>query len=151
MKIIKILVALLVGALVAIQFVGIDKTAPEFNKENDLLTLKAPPAEMAQMLRNACYDCHSNETQWPWYSHFAPVNWMLEKHVIEGREKLNFSHWGEMEFEDQLFAVEEMIEEIEIGEMPMPGYVAMHKSAQLTDVQKQQLIEWLRSLQNIDE
>jgi hypothetical protein len=151
MKIIKILVALLMGALVAIQFVGIDKTAPDFNQENDLLTRKTPPAEMAQMLRNACYDCHSNETQWPWYSHFAPVNWMLEKHVIEGREKLNFSYWGEMEFEDRLFAVEEMIEEIEIGEMPMPGYVAMHKSAQLTDAQKQQFIDWLRSLQNIDE
>lgn len=86
----------------------------------------------------ACFDCHSNETAYPWYSNVAPVSWLLARHVSEGRHKLNFSTWGTGRQEAEHFA-----RLIESGEMPSWDYVLMHPEARLTDAEKQQLIDGL--------
>lgn len=150
MKILKILIILLIAAFIIIQFFRIDKTNPEFDPVIDLITMENPPIEVAQMLKSACYDCHSNETIWPWYSNIAPISWMLEQHVEDGRDNINFSFWGEIEKEDRLYVLEEMIEEIEEAEMPLPGYLITHSDAKLSDTQRQLLIDWLRSKQTLD-
>ena len=92
------------------------------------------PATRALAVR-ACFDCHSNETAYPWYSNVAPVSWLLARHVSEGRHKLNFSTWGTGRQEAEHFA-----RLIESGEMPSWDYVLMHPEARLTDAEKQQLI-----------
>jgi len=147
MKFLRILFIFLVAVFVLAQFFSIDKTNPEFDTENDLIVMENPPADIAQVLKSACYDCHSNETVWPWYSNIAPISFVVEKHVIEGRDNLNFSFWGEFDQEDKSYVVEEMIEEIEEGDMPFPGYDMAHPDAKLTDKQKEKLFTWLRSLQ----
>ncbi len=149
MKFIKIVFIVLFIMFILAQFVSIDKTNPEFDASTDLITMENPPAEIVKILKSTCYDCHSNETIWPWYSSVAPVSWMVEKHVIDGRDNLNFSYWGEFDEEDKAYVIEEIIEEIEEGAMPIPGYDITHPQAKLTDEQKEKLFVWLRSLQNI--
>ena len=84
----------------------------------------------------ACFDCHSNETVWPWYSNVAPVSWLVQNHTDEGREKLNFSEWGTRRYE-----VDELGETVREGEMPPLTYLPTHPDARLTAAEKQQLID----------
>ena len=86
----------------------------------------------------ACFDCHSNETAYPWYSTVAPVSWLLQRHITEGRRKLNFSTWGSGRQEAEHFA-----RLIESGEMPGWDYVLMHPEASLSNAEKQGLIDGL--------
>jgi hypothetical protein len=89
------------------------------------------------LAKRACFDCHSNETQWPWYSHLAPVSWLVQNHVDEARSEVNFSDWrGDAKHGEKPGELQEMIEE---GEMPMAGYVAIHGHAKLSEEEKKQL------------
>ena len=147
MKFLRILFIFLVAAFVVLQFFGIEKTNPEFDQSGDFITMEKPPMEVEKMLKSTCYDCHSNETIWPWYSNIAPFSFLIEQHVIDGRDNLNLSLWNEFDKEDQAYVIEEMIEEIEDGEMPLPGYDNLHPKAKLSAEQKEILFKWLRSLQ----
>lgn len=92
------------------------------------------------LVRAACYDCHSNETRYPWYGNIAPVSWLVYHDINEGRENLNFSTWTKREVE-----VDNLIDQIEKGAMPKPIYLPMHPEAQLTAEQKAQLIAGLQA------
>jgi hypothetical protein len=102
----------LAAIFVLIQFVPVDRTNPPVEGE-----VPAPP-EVREVLQRACYDCHSNETNWPWYSRVAPVSWLVARDVHEGREHLNFSTWNRLSTRDQVEAMRESWEEVEEGEMP---------------------------------
>lgn len=86
----------------------------------------------------ACFDCHSNETTWPWYSNIAPISWRLQKHVDEGREKLDFSEWGTREQE-----TDEIVKSVREGEMPPGDYLLLHPEARLSDADRAAFIEGL--------
>ncbi len=136
--------AFLIGALmVVIQFFQPDRSTPPFDASQDFLTLMAPPAEVSDMVRVACYDCHSYQTQWPWYSYFQPVGWLVGRHVREGRAHLNLSEWGNMSEEDRAEMLEEMAEEVSEGEMPLKAYALMHPKANLSEAQRAALSNWL--------
>ena len=107
--------------------------------------LEAPP-EVSSILRAACYDCHSNETHWPWYSYIAPISWQVAHHVDEGRRELNFSDWGSYRESKQLSLAEEMLEQIDQGEMPTWDYKLAHPEARLTSEQIAVLRAWVDSL-----
>lgn len=99
-------------------------------------------AETRALVKRACFDCHSNETIWPWYSKVAPSSWLVQRDVEQGRKKMNFSDWGRRN-EDG----EEIREVILEGEMPLPAYLLMHPEARLTEEETLRLIEGLmRSL-----
>jgi cytochrome c553 len=122
--------------LVLAQFVSIDRTNPPV--ESDV----PAPAEAKAALRRACYDCHSNETVWPWYSRVAPVSWLLAYDVIEGREELNFSTWGRYDSARQRKKLAETIETLKEGEMPPGFYTIMHPAARLADADRQAIVAW---------
>ncbi|RMH04788.1 MAG: heme-binding protein [Planctomycetota bacterium] len=128
----KILVLLLV-AFVAIQFVPVECSNPPVVSDFD------GPAEIAALLRRACYDCHSNETRWPWYARVAPVSWLLAEHVEDGRKHLNFSEWDEDEAWENK---EEIGEEVGEGEMPLKGYALLHAEARLSEEERAALLAW---------
>lgn len=133
------IVAVIVVLFVLLQLVSF--VVPAFARTNPAVTYQvqwsSPEAEA--LARTACYDCHSNDTQWPWYGYIAPVSWLVAKDVNEAREVFNFST-GEGEFE-----ADEMIDEIREGGMPLPNYVSMHPDAKLTDAQKQTLIDGIEA------
>ena len=92
-------------------------------------------AQTATLVKRACYDCHSNETVWPWYSYVAPVSWLIYGDVMEGRSKMNFSDWNRRQRDAR-----EIVEVIQEGEMPPFQYLPMHPEARLTAAEKGQLI-----------
>lgn len=133
----KVLLGLAV-ALLAIQLIRPEKTNPPITREVEA------PAEVKVLLERACYDCHSNETKWPWYSNVAPVSWLVAHHVDEGRRELNFSEWDAYDDKRRAHKLEETEEMISRGEMPEALYVLGHREANLTDAEKKLLIDWAR-------
>lgn len=142
----KVLVALLV-VLVVIQFFQIDKTNPEFDANQDFLKIHETPTAIASTIKAACYDCHSNESVYPWYSNIQPVGWFLKNHIEEGKHHLNFSEFGTYTTKKQAHKLEECYELIEKGEMPLESYTIIHKDAVLTEAQKTELISFLKEVE----
>lgn len=103
------------------------------------------PKQVDLILRRACYDCHSNETVWPWYSRIAPVSWAIANDVKKGRAALNFSTWTRLSNEQRAEAVAESWEEVAEGKMPTWYYVPLHPDARLSAEDKSALREWARS------
>jgi hypothetical protein len=122
--------------LVGIQFVPVERSNPAVTGEI------SPPDHVMEILRGACYDCHSNETRWPWYSRVAPVSWWIARNVRTARETMNFSEWEGLLEEDQNEAREEIWEEVEKGTMPLSDYLRMHPEAVLTEPQREALRRW---------
>jgi cytochrome c551/c552 len=96
-----------------------------------------------QLAQQACFDCHSNETVWPWYSSVAPMSWMLQRHVDEGRAELNFSEWGMGREEEEGEEAEELVESVIEGEMPPANYLPLHPEARLSAAEKETLAQGL--------
>lgn len=96
--------------------------------------------EVRDLAKRACFDCHSNETQWPWYTHVAPASWLVQRDVDEGRRKLNFQEWQTPQKE-----AHEAAEEVQEGEMPMKIYLPLHPQARLTPEEKAKLVAGLKA------
>jgi hypothetical protein len=109
---------------------------------HDLLASNAPPAPIVVLLKEACYDCHSYESRWPWYSYIAPVSWSLVGHVNDAREMLNFSDWPWDNPGRARKKWGRIAEAIDAGEMPLPEYTWLHEKARLDPGQRHQLVEW---------
>ncbi|MCY0968678.1 heme-binding domain-containing protein [Chryseobacterium wangxinyae] len=139
----KILTILLV-AFIIIQFFPIDKTNPPVNEGMDFLKIKNTPENITKLISNSCYDCHSNETRYPWYSNIAPSSWFLKNHIDEGRQNLNFSTFAMYEPKRQIHKMEECIEMIETAEMPLESYYIGHQDAKLTDQQRKELVVYFK-------
>lgn len=141
----KILIALLV-VLVVLQFFQIDKTNPVVDESKDFLKTQNTPEEIASIIKTSCYDCHSNESKYPWYSNVQPAGWFLKDHIDEGRRELNFSTFTDYEVKRQDHKLEECIEYIEKDEMPLGSYTLVHREAALTEAQKNILIDYFKSV-----
>ena len=127
---------------VIIQFVPAGKpdTIPE--NENDLIYNNHIPESIVNILKTSCYDCHSNETSFPWYSHVAPVSWLVNRDVIKGREELNFSEWESQSKMDKAKNIDKIINEVKGGKMPMRIYILMHSEAKLNEDARQHFADW---------
>ncbi|MFP3599405.1 heme-binding domain-containing protein [Chryseobacterium sp. SIMBA_029] len=141
----KIIVIVLV-AFIMIQFFPIDKTNPPATPGMDFLRIKDTPPEIAKIISTSCYDYHSNETKYPWYSSIAPSSWFLKNHVVEGRKHLNFSTFAVYEPKRQAHKLEECIEMIEKKEMPLESYYIGHQDAKLTDQQRLELVTYFKKV-----
>jgi hypothetical protein len=116
-----------------------------FGKDHSNSAIQSEPAwdspETRALAKRTCFDCHSNETIWPWYANIAPVSWLLSVDVTEGRQRMNFSEWAQGGSQD----LNEIVEVIQEGEMPPFQYLLMHPEAKLTSSEKQTLIEGFRN------
>lgn len=134
--------------LAGLQFVPSELPPSSSRPASDLLGSGVIPDDVASMLKTSCYDCHSVETRYPWYSHVAPVSWLVAKDVREGREELNFSDWSTLSRRKKVSRLEDIKEMVAEGDMPMPIYLALHWDARLTDAQRQRLADWSNALQD---
>ena len=138
-KVFRFLRWLLLGivlALIVMQFVPVERSNPPVEAE------VPAPANVRAVLKRSCYDCHSNETRWPWYSHVAPVSWLVAHDVHEARKHLNFSTWNRYDPKRQAKKLNEAWEEVDEGEMPLWYYLAVHRDAVLSAEDKALLREW---------
>jgi len=138
-----VLAALVFGVA---QFIRPDTNVPERDPAVDLIALTRPGNEVAGLLHTACYDCHSDQTVYPWYDRITPVNWWVQHHVDEARAEGNFSEWGELPEKKRKHFAEEAVELITDGEMPLPSYAFMHPDAELTEGQRQVLSGFFEAL-----
>lgn len=117
----------------------------ELNPETDFLSNVEVSEEVTIMIKNTCYDCHSNQPKYPWYAKIAPVSYWTNDHMEEGSEHLNFSEWETYSAKKKAHKMEECYEELEEDEMPLYSYTIMHADAQFTDEQKEKLIAFFKS------
>ncbi|MFO0690623.1 MAG: heme-binding domain-containing protein [Myxococcota bacterium] len=129
---------ILAAGFLAIQLVPVERTNPPVETE------VPASAEAREVLRRACYDCHSNEVVWPWYAQIAPASWLIARDVREGREEVNYSTWNRLDEDERREALEESWEEIADGEMPPWSYLPLHPAAKLSDADRRILDHWSR-------
>jgi len=143
MKPIKKIVFVLVIVFVAIQFIQ-----PANNKSGQILPtdftkVYTVPNNVESILQNACYDCHSNNTNYPWYSNIQPMAWMMARHIKNGKDKINFSEFGSNSIRKQISKLKEIANQIKDDEMPLSSYKMMHSKANLTKEEKILFMDWM--------
>lgn len=111
----------------------------------------AVPADVQSVLQVSCYDCHSNNTSYPWYSYIQPARWLMERHIKEGKYNVNFDEWGNYSARKQENKLDRMVKQIKGDEMPLVSYTMIHKNAKLSDAQKNIIINWINTLQKNNE
>jgi hypothetical protein len=136
-KRLKILLIIFILLFIIIQFIPVEKNNP---KSEGVISSSG---QISEILSRSCYDCHSNETKWPWYSKIAPISWRIAEHVEEGRKHLNFSTWGKYNLDQKRRRLNEIVEEVEEGGMPLKDYLLLHKEARLSDLDKALLKQWV--------
>jgi hypothetical protein len=119
-----------------------DLANPPVEPGRDLMARNAPPAPIAALLHAACYDCHSYETQWPWYSRVAPVSWIVAGDVHDAREAMNFSEWPQDDPSRAAKRWSNISRRVANHSMPLPSFTWMHPAARLTEEQRRQLSDW---------
>jgi len=124
----KILLGLVL-AFLAVQFVRPEKNLSPAPSRTDLLALHPPPAEVKRLLQVGCYDCHSDNTRYPWYAELQPLGWWLAQHVRDGKRELNLSSFGELSPKKQASKLEEMVDVISRREMPLESYTITARGA----------------------
>jgi len=137
----KIILGIVV-LLVLIQFFRPEKNSSTGISENHISKKYATPDEVKIILDKACYDCHSNNTNYPWYANFQPVAWWLDHHVDEGKGEINFDEFLTYPAKKARHKMEEVNEMVKEGEMPLNSYTWVHKDAVLTQAEKLVLAEW---------
>jgi len=129
-----------------IQFIPIDKVNKPVDKRKNFIEVKNTPAKISELIKNACYDCHSDETVYPKYAYIAPFSWSVKSHVNDGREHLNFSVWATYNDDLKRNMLTKSIQTIENKIMPMPAYIIYHKEANLTDAERTLLIKYFEEI-----
>jgi hypothetical protein len=147
-KVVKIIAWIALIAFVVIQFFPVDYNQSEIVPQTDFMLVNKVPATVEQSLRVSCYDCHSNNTNYPWYSKIQPSAWYLEHHIKEGKAELNFNEWDDLSDRRKTSKLRSIISQIEDGEMPLDSYTLIHWNAKLDTVAKTQIIEYLQRLKD---
>jgi hypothetical protein len=136
-----------------IVFVGIQLVPTKGNQSSDILETDFNKVfkvsnNVQSIIKNSCYDCHSNNTNYPWYNKIQPVSWFLEKHVTEGKKELNFSEFGNYSTRKQKSKLKSIINQIRDDEMPLRSYVLIHQNAKLSKEQKEELMKTFSKLRD---
>ena len=135
----------LVG-IALIQFIPVNRVNPPIKKTDNFVDVLHAPKEIRTLLKNACYDCHSNETVYPDYAYVAPISWSIKNHINEGREHLNFSVWQTYNPDLKKNMLENTVADLQQNRMPISGYTVYHPEAHLTATEKMTLIEYFQGL-----
>lgn len=146
MKIIKRILLLLLILLVIAQFFGPEKNEGDLASIDAFLVETNPPEEVKLILKESCYDCHSDVTRYPWYNTITPVNYWLADHIKHGKKHFNMSNWVGNSTKRKDHKFEELIEMVEEETMPLNSYTWTHTEAKLTDAQIKTVIDWAKQV-----
>ena len=147
-KIFKRTFQILLLAFIVIQFFRPEKNTAEGISNNDISKIYAVPADVQSILKTSCYNCHSNNTVYPWYAEIQPAAWWLADHVKEGKKELNFSEFASYRIGRQYRKLEEINGEVKEDKMPLKSYLWIHKNSKLSEQQKLTLANWVTSVRD---
>ena len=143
----KILLSLLI-VLIVIQFIKPARNVSGQVLPADIAKIYSVPDSVQRVLKTACYDCHSNNTNYPWYANIQPMSWLLAHHVKEGKAELNFSEFGSYTIRRQRSKLKSIASQVKDGEMPIWSYTLMHKDANLSKEEKALIIDWATKIKD---
>jgi len=142
MKTFKRIFFVLVVILIIIQFIRPARNIGDVNPAYEITSAFAVPNNVQDILRNSCYDCHSNNTRYPWYANIQPAAWFMNGHIKDGKRGLNFSEFATYSLRRQFHRFNDIIENVNDGEMPLPSYLLIHTDAKLSTRQKDIIAAW---------
>lgn len=148
MKIVKIIGLVLLIVLVGIQFVPTTRNQSDMVPKTDFMVVNDVPENIQNIIKTSCYDCHSNNTDYPWYNKVQPVAWYLEYHVEHGKEELNFNEWDTYSSRRKNSKLKSIIGQIEDDEMPLTSYTLVHREAKLSETEKKTVLDWVSKLKD---
>lgn len=131
---------------IAIQFVHPEENKSGEEQPNDFAKVFAVSGDVQSILQNACYDCHSNNTKYPWYANVQPLGWMLARHINNGKAELNFSSFGSNSQRKQISKLKAVANQVKDDEMPLSSYKLMHNKARLSPQDKKLITEWFTAM-----
>jgi hypothetical protein len=142
MNITKKIILTLLLVFIAMQFIRPGRDTGTSDQQSDFIIQFNVPAKVAGILKTSCYDCHSNNTRYPWYANVQPFGWLLANHIKEGKRELNFSGFGSYPKRRQTSKLKAIAGSVKDGTMPLSSYTLIHGDAKLDDSEKQVLIDW---------
>ena len=132
--------------LIAIQFIRQSKNLGPIPSPADIQVQHPAPPEVSRILETACYDCHSNHTNYPWYAEIQPVGWWLADHIKEGKARINFSEFDQLSPKRAARKLQQCADEVTESDMPLTSYRLIHPKARLTEAQRKTLADWFDSV-----
>jgi hypothetical protein len=147
-KILKRTFQILLLIFIVIQFIRPAKNKSEGISSNDISKIYAMPADVQSILKTSCYDCHSNNTVYPWYAQIQPVAWWLNNHINDGKKDLNFSEFKTYTIRKQYKKLEEVNDLVKKDAMPLNSYLWIHTDAKLSQQQKLALASWVTAVRD---
>lgn len=148
MKIVKKILLLLLVAFVIAQFFGPEKNDGDLSTLETFFAETKPPENVKMILKESCFDCHSDKTRYPWYFNVTPVNYWMTDHIDHGKGELNFSEWASFSLKKKEHKMEEVWEEVKKKEMPLDSYTWTHSDAKLSPEQIEALVDWAKEVQD---
>lgn len=135
-------------ALVVIQFIPIERNQSDTVPKTDFMTVNYVPTSVKEMVRTSCYNCHSNNTDYPWYNKVQPMAWYLEHHIKEGKAELNFNEWADYSNRRKRSKLKSIVNQIEDDEMPLDSYTLIHRDAILSEEDKKAIIDYMKLIRD---
>jgi hypothetical protein len=148
MKVARYILWTLAVGVAIIQFIRPHKNISQKQSSGEITTSFTVPKNVQEVLQTSCYDCHSNSTRYPWYAEVQPVGWWLNNHIDDGKRKVNFSEFAAYPLRRQYRKFDEMIKQVNGGEMPLPSYLFIHTEAKLSQGQKDAFIAWANAMRD---
>ncbi|GGG43739.1 heme-binding domain-containing protein [Bizionia arctica] len=147
-RILKIIALVLFVAFVGIQFVSTKQNQSNVIPKTDFLLVNNPPKNIKKLLQVSCYDCHSNNTEYPWYNKIQPIAWILEDHIKEGKAELNFNEWDSFSSRRKKSKLKSIVNQIKDDDMPLLSYRLVHQDAILSKSEKELVIGYMKQLKD---
>lgn len=141
-KVVKWIAVGFVAVFISIQLVQPERTNPPVDESKTIYAIVNVPPEAKAIFERSCYDCHSNNTKWPWYAHVAPVSWLTARDVKKGRSGLNLSTWGNYKKKRQITKLDQISQRLTEDEMPLKSYRLMHPGAVLSKAEIDLVTRW---------
>jgi hypothetical protein len=148
MKIVKIITLILLVVFVGIQFIPTELNQSDTTPIKDFMLVNDVPSNIKSKLQVSCYDCHSNNTNYPWYGKIQPGAWFMENHIQEGKSELNFNEWANYSDRRKKSKLKSIISQIKNDKMPIFSYTLIHRNAKLSEKEKITITEWLLKLRD---
>ncbi len=146
MKVLKVIATILLLIVVGIQFIPITRNQSDIVPPTDLMEVYNVPEQVEVIFKTSCYDCHSNNTIYPWYNKLQPVSWIMEGHIKEGKAELNFNEFGSYSERRQKSKFKSILSQVKDDEMPLASYTWMHREAKLSENKKKALEDWINKM-----
>jgi len=148
LKVVKIIAFLLLIVSVGIQFIPTNRNESDGVLKTDFMLVNDVPKAIKNKLQVSCYDCHSNNTHYPWYNKVQPLAWILEGHIEEGKSELNFNEWDNYSNRRKKSKLKSIMNQIKDNEMPLDSYTLIHSDAAFSEIEKQEIIQWMKQLKD---